>query len=107
MKKTVALLVAFGFALSACGELINDPDKSRDRGTFDRSGDLADLQAGVWVSPQGCEYWIIDDGVEGYLTNRFDPYSGKPVCRDVPQDFPGVATGDFKGGSTSVVGDPI
>lgn len=22
----------------------------------------------VWVDPDGCEHWVMDDGVEGYMT---------------------------------------
>jgi outer membrane protein OmpA-like peptidoglycan-associated protein len=35
---------------------------------------------GIWVDPDGCEHWVMDDGVEGYMsphTNR----QGIPVCR--------------------------
>ena len=60
--------------------------------------DLADLRAGIWISPHGCQYWIIDDGAEGYMSPRFDPITGRPVCTRVPVDFPGLATGDFRGG---------
>jgi hypothetical protein len=34
----------------------------------------------IWVDPDGCEHWVMDDGVEGYMsphTNR----DGIPVCR--------------------------
>ena len=33
----------------------------------------------VWIDPDGCEHWVMDDGVEGYMsphTNR----QGIPVC---------------------------
>ena len=50
---------------------------------------------GVWVDPDGCEHWIIDDGVEGYLSARLDKY-GKPVCSGIAQ--PNTAIGDFKNG---------
>ncbi|WP_108485007.1 OmpA family protein [Oceaniglobus ichthyenteri] len=35
---------------------------------------------GIWVDPDGCEHWVMDDGWEGYMsphTNR----QGIPVCR--------------------------
>jgi outer membrane protein OmpA-like peptidoglycan-associated protein len=34
----------------------------------------------IWVDPDGCEHWVMDDGTEGYMsphTNR----QGIPVCR--------------------------
>lgn len=69
-------------------------DKTLDRGTDGKH--LNKLQAGIWVDPNGCDHWIIDDGVEGYLSQRLDKY-GKPVCSGIAP--PTVATGDFKGGS--------
>ena len=48
------------------------------------SGDLTAMQAGIWIDPNGCDHWIIDDGVEGYLTPRLMP-DGTPVCRDPSQ----------------------
>lgn len=34
---------------------------------------------GIWVDLNGCDYWIIDDGFEGYFSQCFDCY-GKLVC---------------------------
>ena len=76
------------------------PDKGRDLGRDSKN--LSQLKAGIWVDPNGCDHWIIDDGVEGYLSQRLDKY-GKPVCSGVAP--PGVATGPFKSGSA--VQDPI
>ncbi|HEY9019470.1 MAG TPA: hypothetical protein VIN17_02335 [Paracoccaceae bacterium] len=77
-----------------------DADKSRDTG-LDRKH-LSQLVAGVWVDPNGCDHWIIDDGAEGYLSQRLDKY-GKPVCSGTAP--PNTAVGPFKSGST--VTDPI
>lgn len=96
--KFVPLLVA-GLALSACGNGFS-PDKTIDRGFLDNK-DLSQLKAGIWVDPNGCDHWIIDDGLEGYLSARLDPF-GKPVCSGVAE--PTQTVGDFKGGSR--VGDP-
>lgn len=104
MKKALILAAAGALTLAGC---TNNPDKDNDRQTVDRQAQLASMQAGIWYSPQGCQYWIIDDGVEGYLTPRYNPQTGKPVCVNVPSDFPGLATGNFKGGATRVIGDPI
>jgi hypothetical protein len=38
--------------------------------------------AAVAYDPDGCQNWIIDDGVEGYATKRYDPVSGLPVCNN-------------------------
>ena len=88
--------------VAACGHGTVGPDKTRDRG-FDKKH-LSQLQAGIWIDPNGCEHWIIDDGVEGYLSQRLDKY-GKPVCSGTAP--PTVATGHFKGGSTNPLGDPL
>ena len=96
MKRTLRPLAALTATVFLAGCLGEDgPDKTIDRG-FDRK-DLSQLQAGIWVDPNGCDHWIIDDGVEGYLSARLDKY-GKPVCSGVAP--PTQTVGDFKAGST-------
>lgn len=34
----------------------------------------------VWVDPDGCEHWVMDDGVEGFMTPHVNR-QGIPVCR--------------------------
>jgi len=34
----------------------------------------------IWVDPDGCEHWVMDDGVEGYMTPHVTR-QGIPVCR--------------------------
>ena len=34
----------------------------------------------VWVDPDGCEHWVMDDGAEGYMTPHVTR-QGIPVCR--------------------------
>ncbi|QBF30729.1 cell envelope biogenesis protein OmpA [Thalassococcus sp. S3] len=34
----------------------------------------------IWVDPDGCEHWVMDDGVEGYMTPHVNR-QGIPVCR--------------------------
>ncbi|HBM59404.1 hypothetical protein ACFSDD_16195 [Salipiger marinus] len=100
----LSLGLAAAALLSACAtDVPIGADKSVDRNSVDRK-DLSQIKWGVWVDPDGCDNWIADDGVEGYLARRLDKY-GKPVCSGVAP--PTVATGDFKGGSTSVIGDPL
>ncbi|MEQ9694713.1 hypothetical protein [Shimia sp. SDUM112013] len=85
------LLIGAVAVVAACD---NKVDKTVDRGWDSKH--LSQLQAGIWVDPNGCDHWIIDDGFEGYLSQRLDKY-GKPVCSGVAP--PGVATGPFKKGS--------
>jgi len=101
----LALLVPLAMVVAGCevgGHGTVGPDKTIDRG-IDRKH-LSQLKAGVWIDPNGCDHWIIDDGVEGYLSQRLDKF-GKPVCSGVAP--PTMTTGNFKGGSTSIIGDPL
>ena len=100
--KAIVLLGAMG-SITACTALESGegnpftgigPDKSIDRGVDEKQ--LSNLVAGIWVDPNGCDHWIIDDGVEGYLSERLQP-DGTPVCSGVAP--PNTATGPFKEGS--------
>lgn len=33
----------------------------------------------IWIDPDGCEHWAMDDGAEGYMDNRMTR-DGRPVC---------------------------
>ena len=89
--RRLALLPVLAFGLSACasGEFFEDvkryggPDtviaKASDSGTDDDAG-LVEGEAAIAYDPDGCQVWIIDDGVEGYSSPRFDPKTGLPVC---------------------------
>ena len=91
MKLKLITVAAFSaFALVACGE---KDDKTVDRG-YDAK-DLSELVAGIWVDPHGCDHWIIDDGVEGYLSARLQD-NGKPVCSG--NGIPNTASGPYKSG---------
>jgi len=52
-------------------------DRGRDTGVLQDGG------AAIAYDPDGCQGWIIDDGVEGYSGRRFDPVSGLPVCNSL------------------------
>jgi hypothetical protein len=45
-----------------------------------QKGTLKDGVAAIAYDPDGCQNWIIDDGLEGYSSPRFDPVTGLPVC---------------------------
>ncbi len=34
----------------------------------------------IWVDPDGCEHWVMDDGAEGYMTPHVNR-EGHPICR--------------------------
>ena len=99
--KTIRIIAFLGTAgaLAACD--VDTGDKTVDRGFLGRSS-LQDLSPGIWVDPQGCDHWLIDDGVEGYLSQRLSP-EGKPVCSGTAP--PGYVTGPFRGGQD--IGDPL
>lgn len=97
---TFILLIAPVALMSCEGLGGNRSDTTRDHG-FDAKH-LSDLQAGIWIDPNGCDHWIIDDGLEGYLSPRLDR-SGKPVCSGIA--FAETAIGGFKSGSA--VNDPV
>jgi len=63
--------------------------------------------AGIAVTPDGCQAWVIDDGVEGRASNRLDPVSGLPVCIGTP----GVVYGPYQSGTPGIAdrvpGDPV
>ncbi len=99
MKLTkIALIMLAAGSLAACegGEGLTPigADKTIDRGI--NAHHLSQLKAGIWIDPEGCDHWIIDDGVEGYLTQRVDDY-GKPICSGA--GGPSTAVGPFKKGS--------
>ena len=103
--KTASLLVA-GIGLTACADLIEGGDRSGSERFVDAGTDakpLSELVAGIWVDADGCDHWIIDDGVEGYLTDRSSPADGRPICSGVAP--PNTVIGDFQGGSE--IPDPL
>jgi hypothetical protein len=85
---SIAFLAAAVAVAGCSGDKI---DKTIDRGI--NSHPVSELNAGIWVDPNGCDHWIIDDGVEGYLSARLDKY-GKPVCSGIAP--PNTAVGEFK-----------
>ncbi|MFQ5621838.1 MAG: hypothetical protein ACE5FS_00430 [Paracoccaceae bacterium] len=89
-RRVVACLGAVTL-LAACslGEMVNK-DTTVDQGID--GGSLEAMTSGIWVDPDGCDHWIIDDGVEGYMTPRLTP-EGLPLCREGA--VPGTVSGDF------------
>lgn len=35
---------------------------------------------GIWIDPDGCQHWVMDDGAEGYMTPHL-ARDGRPVCK--------------------------
>ncbi len=101
LRSSFVILLA-SLAIAGCTEI--GPSKANDDGLFNAK-ELTQLRAGIWVDPNGCDHWIIDDGFEGYLSARLDRNTGKPVCSGIAP--PTQTVGDFKGGATVVIGDPF
>ncbi|SEK54128.1 OmpA family protein [Pacificibacter marinus] len=36
----------------------------------------------IWIDPDGCEHWVMDDGIEGYMDLKVDR-QGMPTCHPV------------------------
>ncbi len=83
----IALLSTTGLFLAACGGfegterykgsqsvIATGQDQGRDPGV------LKNGEAAIAYDPDGCQNWIIDDGLEGYSTPRYNPRTGLPVC---------------------------
>lgn len=79
MRITMSFCAAGLVTLSGCGEATGS-NPTIDGAMFDRGAVLSDMAAGIWVDPMGCDHWIVDDGVEGYMTPRVHR-DGRPVCR--------------------------
>lgn len=65
-------------AITAC-EYRTDRTVITDTGVD--AGVVIDGLANIWVDPDGCQHWYIDDGLEGYMTPRLNR-DGTPKCQD-------------------------
>lgn len=50
------------------------------------------LTPAIWIDPDGCEHWVIDDGAEGYMSPHLNR-DGTPVCHR--KDLCGVLDNDI------------
>jgi hypothetical protein len=69
-------------------------DQGRDTGV------LTNGVAAIAYDPDGCQNWILDDGLEGYSSPRYDPVSGLPVCND--NYPPGTVLRNYQTGTEGV-----
>lgn len=69
----ILALAAFGAGLAQA-----------DSGDLRASGNGELRVPGIWIDPDGCEHWVMDDGWEGYMSPVIMP-DGRPVCgRNAP-----------------------
>jgi hypothetical protein len=100
------VLMASALGLAACDEGITPYVRSPNTiiaTSHDTGGDsvgLADGDAAVVYDPDGCQGWLIDDGVEGYSGRRFDPVSGLPICNNLYP--PGTVVGNYQSQSPGI-----
>ena len=75
-------------------------ETARHAGHADILRELIDGEAAIAYDPDGCQVWIIDDGVEGYSSPRFDPKTGLPVCDG--KYPPGTVIGAYESSSAPI-----
>lgn len=108
MKMSAGLVAAF--ALSGCvtsesfegteayrgaeSVIATGQDQGRDAGV------LINGRAAIAYDPDGCQNWIIDDGLEGYSSPRYDPVSGLPICNN--QYPPGTVIRDYQSSTEGI-----
>lgn len=66
----LSLVVALALQASAADAQTRS-QQGRDKGVYVPT---------IWVDPDGCEHWVMDDGAEGYMTPH-TTRQGIPVCR--------------------------
>lgn len=105
----ITALTVMALSVSGCAEALVSTLEGGNREGAERWVDagrdeksLTQLVAGIWVDPNGCDHWIIDDGIEGYLSERLTP-DGRPVCSGIAP--PSTAVGPFNGGTD--IPDPL
>ena len=92
----VAALALSGCVSGLAGPYVQGPgtviatanDTGRDSGVLNDGG------AAIAYDPDGCQGWLIDDGIEGYSGRRFDPVTGLPICNDLYP--PGTVLGNYQ-----------
>lgn len=102
MAKTSFLVLGLAglMLVSGCSDGLTPYSKSPDTviATASDTGrdkiGLREGEAAIAYDPDGCQGWIIDDGVEGYSGRRYDPVSGLPVCNN--HFPPGTVVGNYQ-----------
>ncbi len=72
-------LLLFAALVALAGGLLA-PAHAQDAGTQQRTVIGERYIPTIWVDPDGCEHWVMDDGAEGYMTPHVRR-DGTPVCR--------------------------
>ncbi len=106
-SKFIMLATVGAFGLTAC-EGIEGTRQYRGPNDFiavaqdqgQDAGSNRNDNAAVAITPDGCQVWYIDDGIEARASNRLDPVSGLPVCSDAAE--PGTVLGNYQSGAEGI-----
>lgn len=105
MNRTLLCLLAAPLLAGCVGGLISGNRSASgviaapmDTGNDDNF--LASGRAAIVYDPDGCQAWLIDDGIEGYSGRRFDPITGLPVCDSLYP--PGTVIGVYETGDPGI-----
>lgn len=81
LRMTVGGMAAAAMVLAA-GVASAHPSKTPHKSHQNIAGPevSGQIQWGVWVDDDGCMHWWADGGLEGYMLDRVNPKTGKPVC---------------------------
>ena len=72
LRQFAGTMIAATFVLQAsAADAQTRSQQGRDKGQYIPT---------IWVDPDGCEHWVMDDGAEGYMTPHVTR-QGIPVCR--------------------------
>ena len=72
LRLVAGTMIAATFVLQAsAADAQTRSQQGRDKGQYIPT---------IWVDPDGCEHWVMDDGAEGYMTPHVTR-QGIPVCR--------------------------
>lgn len=103
LKLCTSLLAAAALSGCVAGESFEGTSAPKGDGTDviatgkDKGYQTSVLKNGVAAiayDPDGCQNWIIDDGLEGYATPRYDPVTGLPICNNLYP--PGTVIRDYQ-----------
>lgn len=72
LRAMASLTMAAALTMASTSADAQTPSQQgRDKGVYTPT---------IWVDPDGCEHWVMDDGAEGYMTPH-TTRQGIPVCR--------------------------
>jgi hypothetical protein len=102
MKMSAGLVTALVLSGCVTGERAEGTERYRGASSIIATGQDQGRDTGVLINgrasiaydPDGCQNWIIDDGLEGYSSPRYDPVSGLPICNNLYP--PGTVIRDYQ-----------